>query len=513
MDILFITPNNTKNYQSLATKYSAIEPPTWSLLLAQSMRSAGFECGILDVTAENLSYEQVSEKIDRLDPAVICFVVYGQNVSSGIANMEGAVDLANFLKYEKKIWPILLVGSYVQALPYEVLEKEKCFDFIFPNEGVYALRNLVKLILTDGLVKYDDLKQIKGIGFRLHDETPYLTEPEDIISQERMDIDLPGYAWDLLPYKEKPFDLYRSPLWHGEYDEAKRSPYAAIQTSLGCMFKCNFCMINLINRKGNERVGRASNYAGMRFWSPKFIIKEFDKLAAMGVETIRIVDEMFLLNKKYYLPLVEELAKRDYAKNLRMWAYSRIDTVSNPEILTKIRAAGIKWLCLGIESGDKKIRLEAAKGKFEDVNIFEVIKRLSNADIEVMGNYMFGLPGDTLETMQKTLDLSIQLNTVGWNAYATMAFPGSDLYDPNDEKRNYSEYAYLSYDTNPIATGTLSKAEILKFRDEAFLKYHTNPKFIDKIYRLYGKIAVDNVVKMTSLKLKRKYYDKENYRN
>ena len=45
-----------------------------------------------------------------------------------------------------------------------------------------------------------------------------------------MDLDLPGYAWDLLPYEKKPLDLYRE-RWHAEYDESKRSPYAALQTS------------------------------------------------------------------------------------------------------------------------------------------------------------------------------------------------------------------------------------------------------------------------------------------
>ena len=63
-----------------------------------------------------------------------------------------------------------------------------------------------------------------------------------------MDKDLPGYAWDLLPFNNKPLDLYRSPLWHAEYKNDFRSPYAAIQTSLGCQFKCNFCMINIINK-------------------------------------------------------------------------------------------------------------------------------------------------------------------------------------------------------------------------------------------------------------------------
>jgi hypothetical protein len=48
----------------------------------------------------------------------------------------------------------------------------------------------------------DSLKEVKGIGIR-YDGKPILTEPEQVVPQERMDIDLPGYAWDLLPYREK----------------------------------------------------------------------------------------------------------------------------------------------------------------------------------------------------------------------------------------------------------------------------------------------------------------------
>ena len=47
-----------------------------------------------------------------------------------------------------------------------------------------------------------------------------------------MDQDLPGYAWDLLPFKEKPLDLYRAHYWHANFDDDQRTPFAAIYTLL-----------------------------------------------------------------------------------------------------------------------------------------------------------------------------------------------------------------------------------------------------------------------------------------
>ena len=137
---------------------------------------------------------------------------------------------------------------------------------------------------------------------------------------------------------------------------------------------------------------------------------------------------MFLLNPKYYKPLCEKLAEKNKEDKFKIWAYSRIDTVKRPEILQIVRKAGIKWLCLGIESGDKKVRLEVSKGKFEDVKIDEVVKHIESCDINVMANYIYGLPGDTKDTINDTFELSKKLNTAGCNTYAAMALPGSALY-------------------------------------------------------------------------------------
>ena len=127
------------------------------------------------------------------------------------------------------------------------LKGEKNIDIVFTNEGVYALRNLLKLENFSS----KELSKIKGIAYRDGEEV-LINLPERIVPTERMDIDLPGYAWDLLPFNKKPLDLYRAPMWHAEYDFEKRTPYASLQTSLGCMFHCNFCMINILNRDDDE---------------------------------------------------------------------------------------------------------------------------------------------------------------------------------------------------------------------------------------------------------------------
>ncbi len=504
-DILFISPNNARKiYQNLSTKYSAIEPPTWALLLSQSCRSKGYSVSILDCLAENLSIEEAYSRIIDLNPKIICFVVYGQNVNAGTTNMSGATELSNFLKQKGLMQPICFIGSHVQALPIDTLRNEKSIDVTFCNEGVYSLWNFLKL------EKYEeeDLKKIKGIAFRAKNEI-IINEPEQIVPQDRMDIDLPGYAWDLLPKKNKPLDLYRSPMWHAEYDQNKRSPYAALQTSLGCQFKCDFCMINIINRNDNDEVGVSSNYNKMRYWSTDFIIKEFTKLYNYGVRTIRIVDEMFLLNPKYYKPLCEQLKKLNKDDELRMWAYSRIDTVKRPEILRLVRSAGIKWLCLGIESGNKDIRLEVSKGKFEDVDVRKIVKQIHEADIEIMANYIFGLPGDDHESMKNTYELSKELCTSGWNTYAAMALPGSRLYKLALQKNyklpeNYEGYSFHSYNTQPLPTDALEPHEILSYRDKCYKDYHNHKNFLQRIEKKYGRKAAENIIEMSKVNLKRK---------
>ena len=132
LDCCFIVCGNSKKtYQELSKTYSAIEPPTWALLLAQSTRSFGFKVNIIDANAENLSEKDIFNRIKDLSPKLICFVAYGQNVNAGTVNMTGVIHIASYLKDKKINIPMSIIGSHVQALPIETLKKEKMIDFCF----------------------------------------------------------------------------------------------------------------------------------------------------------------------------------------------------------------------------------------------------------------------------------------------------------------------------------------------------------------------------------------------
>ena len=499
MDVLFINPNSSaKAYQDLATTFSAIEPPTWSLLLAQACRAKGFKVAILDCDAERLDLTSSLKRIEELNPRLLCFVVYGQNPNSGTTSMIGATALANFAREQSPQYPICFVGSHTSALPRQVLNYS-FVDFVLLNEGVYALQNLLRTDLKN------ELQKVRGIGWK-QDGRPVLNPPEIPVPQERMDEDLPGYAWDLLPFKAKPLDLYRAHFWHAEFSHDKRTPFAAIYTSLGCRFACDFCMINIVNRTDNDEQINASHSKGMRFWSPAFILKEFEKLANLGVSTIRISDEMFFLDKRYFEPLVDGLVERDLG--LRMWAYSRVDTVRD-KFLEKFKQAGIGWLALGIEAGNQTVRQEVSKGTFKEINIREVCQKVRNSGIHVISNYIFGFPDDDQTTMQQTLDLALELNTEMANMYPCQALPGSPMYHIALQRgwelpSNYEGYAFLSYESLPLQTKHCSSAEVLDFRDAAWQTYFTNPAYLSLVENTFGRQERANVEEMASILLKRK---------
>ncbi len=492
IDALFIHPNASKKiYQDLAKDFSAIEPPIWAGMLANHCRIKGFSVNILDCEALHLSEEQSSQHIIDERPKLACFVVYGQQPSASSQNMEGALAVAQMVKDMNADIKILFVGGHIAALSREVLEKHSCVDFVCQNEGVYTISNLLKTNLSDHLDK------VLGLGYR-KDGGIILNPPSPIVEKADLPKEMPGIAWDLLPIKN-----YRTALWHSYPNNSQRQPFAALYTSLGCPMKCSFCMINIINRQENEY---SDGSAVFRYWDPEHIIKEFDFFASQGITNIKIADELFVLNANHFMKLCELIIARGYKFNI--WCYSRVDTVKD-HFLATLKKAGVNWLALGIESGNTRVRKDVTKGRFEDVDIRSVVNKIRAHGINVIGNYIFGLPEDDFESMQMTLDLAIEMNTEEANFYSAMAYPGSPLHGIARKEgwklpETYSGYSQHSYNCQPLPTKYLTSAQVLGFRDEAWMKYHTNHNFLDLLKTKFGQIAVDETLKSTQIKLKRK---------
>ena len=126
LDVTFIVPNNSNvTYQQLSNKYSAIETPTWALLLAESCRKNGFKVSILDTLAEQLNDKEALIRVEKNKSKLICFVVYGQNVNAGTTNMSGATRLANYLKKIIVTVQYLLLVHMFKPYLKKLLKKKK----------------------------------------------------------------------------------------------------------------------------------------------------------------------------------------------------------------------------------------------------------------------------------------------------------------------------------------------------------------------------------------------------
>lgn len=499
LDLLIIAPSSAGLYQDLQKDFSAKETNIWAGLLANSVRN-NHEVAIYDMEIERPDANSFYKKIKEYNPKLVLFVVTGQNPNASTAAMQGATEASAILGSEFKI---AFVGPHVNALPVETLEKHSEIDIVFTNEGVYALKNILRTNLSD-----NELSGLNGIAYRDSLGNIKLNLAEKIVPQELLEYDLPGIAYDLMPSLDK----YRTSSWHANYIDEDRSPFASIYTSLGCIYKCEFCMINIINRTDNDKNKAASSFNTFRYWEPEFTITQLDFLASRGVKQLKIADEMWVLKPKHFEKLCDLIIDRQY--NFNIWAYTRVDTVK-PQYLDKLKSAGVNWLALGIEAGNTDIRREITKGKFEDINIREVVKMIQDAGINVCANYIVGLGHDTYDTMQETLNLALELNAENSNIYCATSLPGSPLYLKAVNQgwtipKEYSEFGFLSYDHIPSRTYSLESKQVLEFRDYAFRTLFENPRFIDKIKHKFGDKAVDNINRMNSIKLHRKLIHEKN---
>jgi radical SAM superfamily enzyme YgiQ (UPF0313 family) len=492
IDLLIINPGGRLSiYQSLGNTLAAIEPPVWAGLIATFIEKKGFAVSILDANALDLAPEEVAARVKELNPLLTAIVVYGHQPSASTQVMPSVGAIAGAVKESMPEQPLLLVGGHVASLPEQTLRDEAA-EYVCTGEGPYTVLDMLETLKADAA----DNSAVRGLAFLEGDVLR--TTPAAPLVQD-LDGEMPGVAWHLLP-----MDRYRAHNWEC-FGGLDRQPYASIYTSLGCPFKCSFCCIQAPFKDGEALAGFKPEVNTYRMWSVETMLAQIDTLVNdYGVRNFKFADELFVLNRKHVEGICDGIIERGY--DLNIWAYARVDTIK-PGMPEKLKKAGFNWLALGIEAANADVRDGVSKG-YSQEDIFETVRTLREQDIYIIANYIFGLPDDTLATMEETLQLAMELNCEFANFYCTMAYPGSDLYTQAIREgwelpEAWSGYSQHSVDTHPLPTKHLSSGEVLRFRDEAFHRYFENPLYLDMIRQRFGESTVGDIQAMTAHRLDR----------
>ena len=481
LDCLLVHPAATRAiYGALGAELTAIEPPLWPRLIGAYLRDRGFEVAIADMEGSRLTARSVAERVAADPPRFVAICAHGHQPSASTQQMVGARAVAMALREVGYRGKVVLTGDHPSALPERTLREEPV-DYVVDGEGPATL---------EGLLLNVPMENIPGLVWHRSDDIVQNTRAE----LRDPDRDLHGRAWDLLPS----LTAYRAHNWQclGGWP---RSPYAAVYTSLSCPFACDFCMIQTMFHSHQHRRR-----------SPVAVVEEMHRLYHdHGVRTFKIVDELFVLNRAHYLAICEGLA--DIGGDINVWAYARTDTVT-PADLPAMRRAGIRWLALGIESGASAVRDAARKNLRHDEDnrrIVNTVSAIQDAGISVIGNYIFGLPNDTFDTMRQTLDLAHLLRTEWANFYSAMPYPGSALYErvarerPEDLPPSWAAYSQHARETVPLRNGALSARDILEFRDRAHREYFTHAGYRAALAAKFGEGALSEVDAMLAHDLPR----------
>jgi radical SAM superfamily enzyme YgiQ (UPF0313 family) len=386
------------------------KPPYTLALAASLLREAGCDVRLVDATAERLSIDDVIARLDgeRFTPSLIVFPTTTPTLDA---------DVAAIARLKQRYGaPMFCFGPHASTAPALSMDRAPLVDGMFVGEPEDAI---VQLASLDSIEKVGDVNSLTWrvgtvvVPHRTHGSfTRFAT--------------MPYPSWDLVA-----LDRYALPLVN------KR--YVIVETSRGCPYTCDFCVAPI--HQGHK----------FRDRSAKSIVDEIERThRQQGVDFFYLWGDTVTLNVKSFTAFCDELIARNLP--IQWFGNARADNLTDQAFVHRLKRSGCWMLALGVESESDDVRKNMVK-RLERQKIQAAFKNMRDAGIRSFAFFIFGYPGETLQTMDQTIAYAITLDPDFANFYPAVPYPGTALYEkciresllPEDMRNDWSKMEYSYY--------------------------------------------------------------------
>ncbi|MFA4889344.1 MAG: radical SAM protein [Candidatus Omnitrophota bacterium] len=422
------------------TRGRALRPPDWLCYAAAVLKQDGFDVELYDFVANNWDKNKLRQLVGEKKPD---FIVLDSTTPSIYSDIECAKTVK-----EASAAKIIMVGTHATALPIETMNFAKGdVDVIALGEFDYTISEIIK--------NWENLQEVQGICYWRNGEAK-LTANRPLI--EDLD-ELPFPAWehiDILKY----------------FDAGRLYPYIDIIGGRGCPYQCTFCQW--------PQLMFGHRY---RFRSPQNIVDEIEydlKLfPKLKYGEFFFEDDTFTVNKERAYFICEEIAIRGLRIN---WSINARPDIYDLKLFREMKKAGCREFLVGFESGVQEILDNIKKGlSIERSKEFVWIAK--QAGIALHGCFVFGLPGETKETAQETINFALGLNLNTLQFSAAVPLPGSEYFNYCQKQgllksKSWTDWLDGGEQGAVVDYPGLTISEINNLVNTGLKRFYLRPKFI-----------------------------------
>jgi anaerobic magnesium-protoporphyrin IX monomethyl ester cyclase len=450
MKVLLLNPPYYPRYSRSQRSPAVIKSgvmyyPIWLAYAAGVLEKDGFLVRLIDAPAEGYGLQHVLDYCEDYKPDLIV-------IDTSTPSIDNDIRIAEEIHAKLMKAFFLLVGPHVTALPEESLRKSLVINAIARGEYEYTVRDLSRAIDGKG-----DLNTVLGLTYR--------DENGEIISNS----DRPLISdLDALPFVT---EVYKRHLKIENYFYSiTQYPEVAIITGRGCPYRCTYCVWP-----------QTITGHGYRKRSIKNVADEFEYIARElpQVKEIFIEDDTLTVDQHRSIALSKELIQR--GNKIPFTANSRADV--SFDTLNELHKAGLRLVCVGFESGDQGI-LDNIHKQISIDQFYKFREAAYKSNVMVHGCFMAGNPGETKETLRKTLKLAKNLNPDTAQFFPIMIYPGTTAFEWARENGYLVTGDYSQWLTQDGLHRTivdqpgLTADEIISWCDEARRSFYLRPRFI-----------------------------------